>query len=224
MKAKQFFSLALLGAVVGFGSCQKEPSTSSLRDELLVYTAYDMEADFDAVETYYIPDSILVIGAPAVDPQGNKKANYWNDADALRLIETVVAELTAYGYTRITDPALRTEVDAGIQLSYVEERAYFVGYNDPYWWGYYPYYWAPDYWGAGWGGWYYPFSVYYGYTTGSLLTEMVDLNATNRADNKLPVLWNSYVSGLLRGGNQPVIDEAVQGLQQAFKQSPYLKK
>ena len=41
---------------------------------------------------------------------------------------------------------------------------------------YYPYYWAPGYWGD-WVGWHYPYSVYYGYTAGSLLMEMLDLQA-----------------------------------------------
>ncbi len=136
----------------------------------------------------------------------------------------MVAELDARGYTRIADPQERQTADVGLQLSYVEETTYFVGYNDPYWWGYYPYYWDPGYWGSWWGGWYYPFRTYYGYTTGSLLQEMVDLTAEESSDRKLPVIWNSYISGLLHGNNAINIDEAVEAIDQAFEQSPYLKK
>lgn len=224
MNTRHLLSIALLGAVIGFGSCQKEPSTSSLRDEYLVYTAYDQKADFQAITTYYIPDSILLIGPGAVDDAGNKVAKYWKDQDALALIGAVVAELDARGYTRIADPLERQMADVGLQLSYVEETTYFVGYNDPYWWGYYPYYWDPGYWGSWWGGWYYPFRTYYGYTTGSLLQEMVDLTAEESSDRKLPVIWNSYISGLLHGNNAININEAVEAIDQAFEQSPYLKK
>ena len=223
MNTRHLLSIALLGAVIGFGSCQKEPSTSSLRDEYLVYTAYDQKADFQAISTYYIPDSILLIGPGAVDDAGNKVAKYWKDQDALALIGAVVAELDARGYTRIADPEERQTADVGLQLSYVEETTYFVGYNDPYWWGYYPYYWMPSYWGP-WYGWYYPFSVYYGYTTGSLLVEMVDLNSESGSGKSLPILWNAYISGLIDGNNRFETAAAVEALEQAFAQSPYLKK
>ena len=224
MNTKHLLSIALLTAVVGFGSCQKEPSTSALRNEYLVYTAYDEKADFSTFETYYMPDSILLIGPEAVDQYGNKSAKYWKDQDAQALIAAVETALEGCGYTRISNPQERQIADFGMQLSYVEETTLFVGYNNPYWWGYYPYYWDPGYWGPWWGGWYYPFSTFYSYTTGSLLQEMVDLTAQGRADRKLPVLWNSYISGLLRGGNTLNVNEAVEALDQAFVQSPYLKK
>ena len=224
MKTKHLLSIALLAAVVGFGSCQKEPSDSSLSDEYLVYTAYDQQADFTAHTTYYLPDSILLIGPEAVNTQGNKVAKYWKDANAQALIGAVAAALNERGYERITDPLERQTADFGVQMSYVEETTLFVGYNNPYWWGYYPYYWGPGYRGSWWGGWYYPFQTYYSYTTGSLLTEVVDLTADERSDRKLPVLWNSYISGLLRGGKLIDINEAVEAVGQAFAQSPYLKK
>ena len=54
-------------------SCQKEPSTSGLHEDYLVYTDYDQQADFSDVETFYLPDSILVIG-------NADKTEYWKDA------------------------------------------------------------------------------------------------------------------------------------------------
>ena len=223
MKAKQFLLFVLSALVVGLGSCQKEPSTSSLRSEYLVYTAHDTKADFQAITTYYLPDSILLIGANAVNDDGEKVSKYWSDADALSLINTVASSLNELGYERITNVERRT-ADAGLQLSYVEQTSYFAGYDDPYWWGYYPYYWAPSYWGSWWGGWYYPFVTYYSQTTGSLMIEMVDLNESGRTDNKLPVVWNVFLSGLLDGKNAIDIDASVEAIEQAFVQSPYLKK
>lgn len=222
MKTKLLLSVAWF-LVVGLASCQKDPSTSGLSDEYLVYTANDAEADFAAINTYYIPDSILLIGTHAINNEGEKVAKYWKDDDALSLINTIVRELGEAGYTRIIDPAQRLTADVGLQPSYVEESTYFVGYNDPYWWGYYPYYWLPSYWGP-WYGWYYPFSVYYGYTTGSLLVEMVDLNSESGSGKSLPVIWNAYVSGLLRSDGEVDINGASEALEQAFTQSPYLKK
>ena len=220
MKSKHLFSSAVVVALLFAIGCQKDPSTSSLQDEYLVYTASDTEADFGAIETYYLPDSILLIGTQAVDGAGNKVPKYWNDADALSLINTVASEMNDRGYTRL-EGAERNMADVGFQLSYIEQISYFTGYSNPHWWWDYPYYWTPAYWGY-WGGWYYPFAVYYSYTTGSLLVEMVDLGSEQGADKKLKVLWNSYLSGLV-GKSGPEINDAVEALEQAFEQSPYLK-
>lgn len=200
--------------------CQKDPSTSSLQKEYLVYTASDTAADFGAIQTYYLPDSILLIGTHAVDQQGDKVPKYWSDADALSLINTVASEMNDRGYTRV-EGTTRNTADVGFQLSYIEQTSYFTGFSSPYWWWDYPYYWTPDYWGY-WGGWYYPFAVYYSYTTGSLLIEMVDLRSEEGSDKKLKVLWNSYLSGLV-GKSGLQINRAIEALEQSFEQSPYLK-
>ncbi len=223
MKIKHFLCAVAAAVVLLPAGCRKDPSTSSLHDEYLVYTAYDDKASFPSLDTYYLPDSILLIGSYTLDEAGQKVSKYWTDADALSLVNTVARELDNRGYVRQTDPELKGTADAGIQISYVQEDSYFVGYNDPYWWGYYPYYWTPGYWGP-WGGWYYPYMVYYGYTTGSLLIEMVNLTDTSAADRKLPVIWNCYITGLLHGRRTIDLKEAADGIEQAFDQSPYLKK
>lgn len=222
MKIKQLLLWTVGVAALGSFGCQKTPSTSGLQNEFLVYTAYDDDAHFAAIDTYYIPDSILLIGSHAVDSEGNKVSKYWTDNQALALINTIVSEMNSCGYVRLTDDDAKTSADVGLQVSYVEESSYFLGYNNPYWWLDYPYYWAPGYWGP-WGGWYYPYVVYYGYTTGSLLIEMVDLTAAASAEGKkLPVIWNSFISGLLRGGGSIDINKAAEGIEQAFEQSQYL--
>ena len=147
VKKLRYFAFALIA--VAFCACQKEPSTSDLHRDYLVYTAHDTGTDFAAIDTYYIPDSILIIG-------NSDKTEYWKDADAMAIIGTVVGKLDDAGYTRTED---KDAASVGIQLSYVRKVTYFVGYDYPYWWWYYPYYWAPGYWGD-WVGWHYPYSVY----------------------------------------------------------------
>ena len=158
MTVKKLRYLAFALTAVAFCACQKEPSTSSLHKDYLVYTAHDTDADFAAFDTYYIPDSILLIGSA-------DKTEYWKDANALEIVNTVAGRMNAAGYTRTDD---KEAANVGLQLSYVQKVTYFVGYDYPYWWWYYPYYWTPGYWGD-WAGWHYPYSVYYGYTAGSLL-------------------------------------------------------
>ncbi|HUN13497.1 MULTISPECIES: DUF4136 domain-containing protein [unclassified Alistipes] len=209
VKTIHFLAIALLAAAVS--SCQKDPSTSALHREYLVYTDRDRAADFAAFETFYLPDSILIIGS-------NKQTEYWKDADALEIVGTVAFELEAAGFLRTSE---KQNADLGVQLSYVERETYFVGSNNPYWWWYYPYYWSPGYWGD-WMGWFYPYRVYYGYTAGSLLLEMMDLKATRVEGKRLPVVWDSFMSGLLTSNASLNQERTLQAVEQAFAQSPYL--
>ncbi len=113
------------------------------------------------------------------------------------------------------------------KVSYVASTYYFHGYyNDGPWWGYYPGYWYPGYWGGNWGGgWYYPYPITYSYSTGSLLADMINLkNAPEGQKEKLTVVWNAYISGLLGGSGSLNVNRTTTAINQAFTQSPYLKK
>ena len=189
MTVKKLRYLAYALVAVAFCACQKEPSTSGLHKDYLVYTAYDTEADFGALDTYYLPDSILLIGAA-------DKTEYWKDDNALEIVNTVAGRMNAAGYTRTDD---KEAANVGLQLSYVQKVTYFVGYD-------------------------YPYRVYYGYTAGSLLIEMLDLEADQQSGKKLPVIWDSYIGGLLTSSESLNLQRTVDAVEQAFDQSPYLKK
>ena len=66
-----FFLLVLLLA-----SCQKDPDMSKLDNDFLVFTNHDKDAKFESFTTFYIPDSVLVIGT-------SEKPQFWtaNEAD-----------------------------------------------------------------------------------------------------------------------------------------------
>lgn len=207
----RFMAFALLG--VTLCACQEDPSTSDLHRNYLVYTAHDTATDFSSFNTFYLPDSILLMSSADT-------TKYWTNANAQELISVVDNALHQAGYMR---DSYKSDADLGIQISFVEQVTYFVGYNNPYWWWYYPYYWTPTYWGD-WTGWHYPYQVYYGYTAGSMLIEMVDLKADQQSGKKLPVIWDSYIGGLLTSNTNLNQQRAVAALEQAFEQSPYLKK
>ena len=59
---KKFIPLLLAVFAVTLASCEKDPDMDKLDNNYLVYTNYDKKADFKTFETYYLPDSILVIG------------------------------------------------------------------------------------------------------------------------------------------------------------------
>lgn len=65
-----FFLLILLLA-----SCQKDPDMSKLDNDFVVYTNHDSKTDFKSFTTFYIPDSVLVIG-------NSEKPQYWTATEA----------------------------------------------------------------------------------------------------------------------------------------------
>ena len=116
------------------------------------------------------------------------------------------------------------KADLAMQISYIVSTSYFTTYvpSTPYWWGSYPGYWYPGYWGN-WGYWSYPFPVTYSYSTHSLLTEIVDMTAETGDDKPLPVVWNSFIDGSI-GNNREDADRFSRAISQSFDQSVYLAK
>lgn len=218
---KKIFPLFLM--ILLLASCQKDPDMSKLSDDFVVFTNYDKDAKFESFNTFYVPDSVLIIG-------NEDKPAYWTATEADDVITKLVSSMEGRGYTRTMD---KDGADLGIQVSYVESTRYFTDYNGtdyPYWWGNYPGYWHPGYWGPTWGNswndWYYPYPVTYSYSVGSLLAEMVNLKTPTPkiTGAKLPVLWTAYMSGLVSGSNKLDIQLTVRAIEQAFVQSPYIKK
>lgn len=204
------FAVALLVA-----ACEKTPDTGKLDDDYLVYTDYDAETDFAKFTTFYVPDSVLII-----DNSSNKPKFLYGTPASELIIANYVKGMEQAGYVRTFDKA---NADLGMQVSYVEETYRFRYYNNYPWWYGYPWYWSFGYWGN-WGGWYWPYSITYSYSTGSVLGELVDLTLPESTSKQLRVVWSSYISGLLNNDGTLNTTEVKQAIEQAFSQSPYLKK
>ena len=204
------FAVALLVA-----ACEKTPDTGKLDDDYLVYTDYDAETDFAKFTTFYVPDSVLII-----DNSSNKPKFLYGTPASELIIANYVKGMEQAGYVRTLDKA---NADLGMQVSYVEDTYSFRYYNNYPWWYGYPWYWSFGYWGN-WGGWYWPYSITYSYSTGSVLGELVDLTLPESTSKQLRVVWSSYISGLLNNDGTLNTAEVKQAIEQAFSQSPYLKK
>ena len=203
---KRFLALPLLAIIVILTSCEKDPDTDRLDNDYLVLTNYDSSTDFSSFNNFYVIDSILIIN-------DQTKPTYWKNENSRRIIDAFNGHFEARGYTKV---AKGNDADIVLQLSYVNTTYYFSNTVGPWWYGY------PGYWNWGGGGWYYPFSFYYTYSTGSIIGELVDRKST-RSDKKLTIIWNTYISGLLYGNNLSYF-RTMDAINQAFAQSPYLKK
>ena len=57
-----------------------------------------------------------------------------------------------------------------------------------------------------------------------LLLEMLDLEADQETGKKLPVVWDSFIGGLLTSDAELNQQRTIAAVEQAFEQSPYLAK
>ena len=99
--------IPLLLVVLTFAACEKDPDTDKLDNKYLVYTNYDSKADFKAFQTYYMPDSILVIG-------DKKEAEYWKDESAQEILQAYATNMNNRGFVRVDD---REEANLGLQVA-----------------------------------------------------------------------------------------------------------
>lgn len=180
----------------------------------LVLTVVDPEADFGAVQTYLMPDT--VIREPGEGGPETLEATTTEFDDAI--LAQVESQFSALGYRRIEDPSEGTP-DAVVLLSV--NTTEFTSWAPGCWycgWGWYP--WAPG-WGWGWGPGYVP-----GYpvpierrTVGTLLVTLLDPVAPGTT---IPVHWAGAANGLLSRDSEADLARVQQAIGQMFVQSPYL--
>jgi hypothetical protein len=192
----------------------------SVEDFDVVVTRYDSTADFGAISTYAMPDSVVhLIGDGEV-----REVNRLFDS---LILQTVSDNMAARGYTREMDPE-NNAPDAIVLVSVTSSNIYAVASYYPYWdyWGWYPgwgYY--PGY-GPGWGisyPWYpYPTAVY-SYSTGSVLIDMVDADSQDDAEQLVSSIWLGGMNGVLNDTQESLEARIESGIDQCFSQSPYLQ-
>jgi hypothetical protein len=172
----------------------------------LVVTRFDKTFDFKDVDTYAIPSDVIKITGNLVK---GEEIQFVDDEYAQIILEAVRDNLESYGWE---------EVDASIADVVIFPTAMssttIVWYYDWWYWDW----WYPwDYWG-----WYYPYDIYGGsYTSGSVFLQMTYREGQTAIGN-LPVPWAAVLNGLLEGSTNDVESRIERGIDQAFKQSPYL--
>lgn len=210
---KKFLTLLLLLPLLA--ACEKDPDLDKLDYDFVVYTGHSDHANFSDNNTYYVADSVLTIN-------DKDKTEYLPASEGDPIIQAIADNMSKKGFVRV---ASKENADLGIQASFVKNGYYVSGYPGSNWWWGYPGYWGPGYWGGYWNQWYYPYPVSFGFEVGSLLTEIVDLKGgKKRTDQKLPVLWTGYMTGLLAGSSKVNTQLSVNAINQAFEQSPYISK
>ena len=199
---QKLFALLAVGVVSLVWGCY--PKGPEYVDEYgIAYTNYDSKFDFSLRKTYSLPSEIVKIDG---DPNTNDKIK---DVYAFPILQTIDDNMQANGWTKVD---INANPDVQILPAAWSTTTIVGGYWGNYWCWYYPYYCG--------GGWYYPYTYYGSYTTGTLLIQMID-PTTSTADDSRKVAWTAALNGLL--GYTSDVSRIQNGVNQAFKQSPYLK-
>lgn len=210
MKKRAFPGMVALGSLLLAGCYPDQPDYIDEYD--ITYTNYSPSFDFKAANTYSLPDSVVIIsGDLAEGEQPSMVDPLYGD----QILGRIRDNMNSLGWTEVENAV---EADVVVLPSAIKTLNIDTYYYGGYWGWYYPYY------GYGYG-WYYPgyYPTYTSYTTGSLLVQMnvpSDLSPTE----SIPVVWIAIFNGLLEGSDASINSRVVNGIDQAFEQSPYLQQ
>src|SRR5688572_29189734 len=206
-------ALLIIILILGAISCRKTPDSEDLTLEQVVATDRDLAANFSDYSTYFISDTVSVVAAASTD-------SILTGPLALQLVSAVKTNMNNRGYT--FKPRATGFADLGLRLTVIKDitrTAVCGGWWDG-WWGYYP----PYYYGCYYCGYYYPWCTTYTYTIGTSALYMFDVK-NSVASRNLRALWGATMFGVFATtNNQTNADLTANAINQAFSQSPYIKK
>lgn len=208
-----FWSVLTLFAATG---CSTQPEMVDRVRDMIVQTNYVNTTNFASYATYAMPmDTIGHVFNQ--DPNDTLIVGSY----AKLVTATLKSTMDQIGYTQV---GKKQSPDLALNAYVVEDYSVFqsVGYSNfygGYGGGYYPGYYYPGYYGYG--GYYgYPFYQSYSVNTATLVLELVDLK--NKSNKRVLIVWNAYAGDLLTSVD--TFGKTSEAIQQAFKQSPYIKK
>jgi len=213
-KHKKLFNwAAVLSLALLFSACY--PGGAEFVEDLdIVGTQFDESYDFSLAQTYALPDSVVRL------EEGGGSNSPSPEADSA-ILERIELNMNALGYTRV-DPTAPSGEDPDVYILVSAIVITNVNIWQNPWYGYWGWYGGwPGYgpgWGPGWG-WGGP-PVVTSYTTGTLILEIVDRESST--DQMISIVWFAAVDGLYQGSQANLTQRAINGIDQAFIQSPYL--
>ncbi|MCK5068573.1 MAG: DUF4136 domain-containing protein [Bacteroidales bacterium] len=184
----------------------------------LAGTMFDEDADFSSYLTFHVLDTVMHLTEDKEDDP-----NLSREHDEF-ILEEIRQNMRDAGYTEMVSPDSLNMPDLEIFVQ-VMSSDFYTYYS--YWYDYW--YWYPGwgYWYPGWGGWYPGYPWYPGYvssySTGTLIVEMLDTEATLDATDRPGMVWAGIVDGLLTNNTSNTKARLDKQINQLFEQSPYLQ-
>jgi hypothetical protein len=197
--------LIILFLMILFAGCYPD-GPDYVEDIDVVYSVHDPKYDFNAKQTFAMPDKIVT----DVEISGlDTTFEYMSPVYATAILQAIQKNMEDYGWKRVD---INANPDLLLTPAGITSTTYYASYWYDWWYGGY----------YGWYGWYYP--PYYSvstYTTGTLMMVLSDpKQASESPINRSPALWIAAANGLLTYSYN--INRIGAGINKAFSQSPYL--
>lgn len=214
-------SCLMLAASATASGCVAYPDSDESFDDDIVVTGYDKNVAFGEFKTFSIDPTIKIVKLSEV---GEPEITDMEEQYADPIIQAVRDNMEDRGYDEVP---VEDAPELGISLTGING---IVTGTVGGWYGYYGYYWGYPGWGY-----YYPYTYSYAYRTGSLVTELVELDKLPPPDEiedgedngddirAIPVAWASIAYQVLLDGDAVNAAWAKDSVDQAFAQSPYLE-
>ena len=180
------------------------PEGLETREETdLVVTDYNTAYDFSTINTYFLVDEIDYIGQD--DP-----TRAWDEF----ILSELERNFEEINYTRMPVYNENSPPDVVVTVSILEILHVDIYSYGWYGWGWYGYYW------------YYPW--YYGYDavsyeTGTVIWNLWEPGKVLDDEKLIQVEHSAIINGLLGSSSQVSRSRITEAIDQAFRQSPYLK-
>lgn len=205
-------------------SCYPE-FDATVEDLDIAITKYDSETNFDALNTFYLYDTVMYIED---DDLFSNITSHVHDAT---ILSQVRQNLSDKGWTEVignSPEEVNADVSILISALKTDVNNYYVGWYDYWYW--YPWnYWYP---------WYYSYPVYpintvysiYEYTLGTVIIDMFDMKSAELNEDvdpptaSIPIIWTGAINGILSGTTENIESRLTTEINQVFKQSTYLDK
>lgn len=225
-KARLGLAVGAAGVAAALVGCYPGEITSVEQTDVVV-TLHDRDFDFLQNRTYAMPDTVLDICSDLEDVECDNPVEIDHSFDP-DILTKVDVNMEALGYRKIPFDDLEAERADVVMLVAVmaNERQAYVYYPWYGWWGWWPgwgYY--PPGWGPGWGGGY-PCCGGVGtvtYEAGTLFLNMVDPDLVDPEAEVIPAIWAGALNAVLSKSQENNRGRALDGIDQMFAQSQYLK-
>jgi len=245
---KSYLFISILLAALTVSSCYKDDDYV-VADYDLTITHYDDKTDFEPYKSFYVRDSVGLISDYIVRGDENWRSFYKPGGASFQIRNKVRQSYIDMGYTEVTDSLQDADIAVNMVVTLSENTSvYYPGYwwsYPGYWYGYYPPYWkSAKYWNGYWGGYYGGYYPWYGggysytYKTGNLMLEMADGDALRKwihymetTPNPSPddpiapdlvFVWSAFMDGVQDDYSD--LDRILSSIDEAYENSPYLKK
>jgi hypothetical protein len=210
----------VFAALLACTSCLTYPDTSERLADDIVLTRFDSNASFASYSTFAIRPEVALVGEA-------ESSTVLDEAAASMLVEAVARNMISQGYVRA---ASTSTADLGLEISVTTKvntrrDCYSSGYYRGYGTG-------SAYWGYSGYSYYAPYAcTTTAWTSGSVVLDLLDLRAAaanpapaaSGAERPLNAIWLGVVYRVLSSTAPENLALAASGIDQAFRQSPYLR-